>query len=527
MHTFSGLTLRSYQEQAARAILDAVLGRRGLSLVVMFPRQSGKNELQAQIEAFLLAELCDQDVEMVKASPTWKPQSLNAMRRLERVLRNPAYLEAYPWKKEQGYIYRCGRARLFFLSGAPVSNIVGATANLLLELDEAQDILEQKYDKEIAPMAASTNATRVFWGTAWTSRTLLARELRLARQLEAADGLRRAFVTEAGAVAAESPAYGKFVDEQVRRFGRQHPLVRTQYYSEEIDSGGGLFSLERQALLRGTHPRRSAPEPGAGSYALLIDVGGVEEGATGAEALRALLDDSARPRHAGRDATALTVVEVQAPGAAGAPTLLDPLAHAPTYHIVHRQAWVGVRHSELYAEICALAEHWQARYVVIDATGVGAGLASFLAHSLPAATGAAGRVIPFIFSARSKSDLGWRFLTMINEGRIKDWAPEAGLEPVAGLGPGTCLVPDTCYALFWQQVDACQGQVQDGPGRLLRWGVPDGTRDPASGELVHDDLLVSAALCGVLDSLPWQPPAAGDSAIAPGVDPLAGLGEAF
>ena len=46
----------------------------------------------------------------------------------------------------------------------------------------------EKYDKEIAPMAASTNATRVFWGTAWSEETLLARELYSAKQIEALDG---------------------------------------------------------------------------------------------------------------------------------------------------------------------------------------------------------------------------------------------------------------------------------------------------------------------------------------------------
>ena len=51
----SKLTLRSYQVEVARTIVDSVILKRGLSLVVLFPRQSGKNELQAQVETFLLA----------------------------------------------------------------------------------------------------------------------------------------------------------------------------------------------------------------------------------------------------------------------------------------------------------------------------------------------------------------------------------------------------------------------------------------------------------------------------------------
>ena len=38
-------------------------------------------------------------------------------------------------------------------------------------------------------------------------------------------------------------------------------------------------------------------------------------------------------------------------------------------------------------------------------------------------------------------------------------------------------------------------ELREEPGKRMRWGVPDGTRDEATGELVHDDLLVSAAMC--------------------------------
>ena len=51
----SGIRLRTYQEQVAQAVVDSVIKEKGLSFVIMFPRQSGKNELQAQIETYLLA----------------------------------------------------------------------------------------------------------------------------------------------------------------------------------------------------------------------------------------------------------------------------------------------------------------------------------------------------------------------------------------------------------------------------------------------------------------------------------------
>ncbi len=460
----SELTLRRYQERVALAIVTSVLGRQGLTFVVLFPRQSGKNELQAQIETYLLAILSQSDAEIVKVSPTWKPQSLNAMRRLERVLaRN--LITADTWKKENGYIYRVGKARIAFLSGGPEANIVGATASTLLEVDEAQDVLISKFDKDIAPMAASTNATRVFWGTAWTSATLLARELRTATEAEARDGVPRAFRLGADEVGAEAPAYRAFVAGQIARLGRTHPMVRTQFFSEEIDAECGMFPASRQALMRGDHLSQAQPAAGC-QYALLLDVAGEDEGAIAGQ------PSGANPA---RDATALTLVWVDPPAR-------GPLK-APTYRVVQRRVWNGVAHADLYAQVLAWAAVWQTRRLVVDATGVGAGLAGFLDQALP------GRVTRFNFNSASKSSLGWGFLAVVETGRWKEHAD-----------------PSPEQTLFWEQLSACQ-MAANGPDQKIRWGVPDGTR--VQGELVHDDLVLSAALAATLDELTWAIPSPG------------------
>ena len=488
-----GVTLRAYQQEVARAIINSVVRGHGLTFVVMFPRQSGKNELQAQIEAYLLAHLRESGGEIVKISPTLRPQSQNAMRRLERVLSRNRCTAAL-WSKESGYIFRVGDARVLFFSGSPEANIVGATASTLLEVDEAQSVRIDKFDRDIAPMAASTNATRVFWGTAWTSRTLLARELRAAQEAEraeAAAGLpvtKRAFVLAAPDVAKELPAYGEFVAGQVARLGRSHPMVKTQYFSEEIDGEGGMFPPARLALMQDASRTAAGYQPGS-TYAVLLDVAGEDEAAGGdmAVAEGAL----ANPQ---RDCTALTVVEVDRS------TLADPLLRAPTYRVVERRQWQGVKHARIYGEVRALAEAYRARWVVVDATGVGAGLASFLERALP------GRVIPFLFSQASKSRLGWGFLGIVDAGR---WN-----EPVAD---------DPLRAEFFQQLAFCQYSIRPGPTRVMRWGVPDGTRNPGSGQVVHDDLVLSAALAAVLDEQPWvapMPVIAKDAGIIRAKDPL-------
>jgi hypothetical protein len=482
----SDIRLRSYQREAARAIVRSVILGQGLSLVILFPRQSGKNELQAQIETYLLTLYSQMDAEIIKISPTWKPQSQNAMRRLEKVLKCNLLIRGL-WRKESGHIYRVGKARIVFLSGGKAANIVGATASTLLEVDEAQDILISKYDKEIAPMAASTNATRVFYGTAWTSQTLLARELRAAREAEKVDGLRRVFVVNADEVIREAPEYGNFVREQVARMGRNHPMVRSQFFCEEIDAEGGMFPARRQALMRGTHPAVERPSGIGKLYAFLLDVAGEDEG------VKKVGEDAAL-ENPERDATALTVVEVSPAGEQGEPGL------GPIYRCVQRYQWVGEKHTQLLEQLKALGGLWQPREWVVDATGVGAGLASFLVNAFP------GRVTPFVFTLVSKSKLGWDFLALVEAGRYQDWAAasDARAERLA--------------EEFWRQVEFCQFEILPGSQKNMRWGVPDGTRDPANGKLLHDDLLISAALCSRLGSINWN--LSGPELVVRRADPL-------
>jgi hypothetical protein len=461
-----GINLRGYQLEAAQAIIDSVKGKKGLTIVVVFPRQSGKNELQAQIEAYLLTlHFHLPSCEMVKVSPTWRPQSENAMRRLERVLR-VNFITQQIWSKGQGYVYRVGAATIYFFSGQETANIVGATASLLLELDEAQDITISKYDKEIAPMAASTNATRVFFGTAWTSKTLLARERRSARKAELKDKQRRVFMINALDVYDEVPAYKAFVEEQVAKLGRNHPMIKTQYFSEEIDAEGGMFDKKRRTLMQGKH--LASLQPAAGCiYAMTLDLAGEDEGAS---------DDPEQLQNPLRDSTALTIFEVDLT------SLEDEHIAAPTYKVVNRIEWVGEKHTKLYAQISSLINVYNCQYIAVDATGVGAGLTSFLINKYD------DKVIPFIFTSKSKSDLGWNFLAVIETGRYKEYVSDAG---------------DPLHSTFWHQVENCEYTIREGVGRMMQWGVPDGSRDPATGDLLHDDLVISAALCALFDELEW------------------------
>jgi len=467
--------LRGYQLEPARAIVDSVINRKGLTFAVVMSRQAGKNELSGQLEAYLM-NLFQQvrGSSIVKASPTYKPQTINSKMRLRDCLDNPWNSEFL--RGDEGYIVRLGRCRCFFFSAHPSANVVGATANVLLECDEAQDVDVDKWNKDFAPMGAATNVTTVFYGTIWTSRTLLARVMRALKQEEARDGIKRVFLVPWERVAEEVPSYGEYVRKEIQRLGINHPIIKTQYRLEEIDEAGRLFTPERVALMKGAHPRIREPEEHARGraptvYAMTVDVAGEDVGAIHELPLQ---DEELREANPRKDSTVVTMFRVDLSG------LDDPLIGFPRYEVVNRWWWTGRKHSDLYAVLLDIAETWRVAYMVVDATGVGAGLASFLSKRLGSyKDDPPGVVISFEFTMASKSDLGWDFLAVIETGRYKDYADDHQADT----------------RQFWREVGECEFEVLPGPHKRMRWGVSD----PA----VHDDFVISAALVAALDKIEW------------------------
>lgn len=284
--TFSRLllperTLRPYQVDPARAIATSVARRQGHSFAVVFSRQAGKDELLAQLVAYLLARMQRRGGSMVLAAPTFLPQAALMRDRLLARLQEPLPA-AFAGKAtvRDGYAVTLGRASARFLSAAPGANARGQTADLLLVANEAQDIAPDIWDAVFDPMAASTNATTLFLGTVWSRDTLLARQMAFLREEEQRDGVQRVWTVPWQIVARELPAYGARVRARMAQFGPEHPFIRTEYCLEELDGEGGLFPPARIAAMQGDHPRRHAAEPGK-RYALLLDVAGEEEGASG------------------------------------------------------------------------------------------------------------------------------------------------------------------------------------------------------------------------------------------------------
>ena len=105
---------------------------------------------------------------------------------------------------------------------------------------------------------------------------------------------------------------------------------------------------------------------------------------------------------------------------------------------------------------------WHCRKVVVDATGVGQPVSSFLRQSLGS------RISPLTFTQRSKSELGFTLLAAINSGRLKMYKGDGSAE----------------YQEFWFEMEKAKSQYR--PNQTMNFYV-----DPTQG---HDDFLMSLAL---------------------------------
>ena len=452
------LRLRPYQRQVYQDVLDSVTDRRGLTFTVAMARQGGKNELSAVLELTVLMAAFRAGGSLVKAAPTFNPQALISLRRLRERVADVGLAEL--WRVEGGNVVHLDRAQQTFLSADPSANVVGATADLLLEIDEAQDVDAGKFFKEFRPMGASGNATTVLYGTPWDGATLLETLAEEGLELERRDGLRRHFAFDWQAVAECSPDYAGYVETERQRLGDEHPLFRTQYRLLPVAPGEGMFSRSQLARLRGDHPRLRAPRPGF-TYVAGVDVAGEPWGA--AERPTALILDAAGldgpAERGGRDATVVTVGELE-------PAPADPAGgrpDAPLVHVVEHYRWTGEPHHALTPVLADLLKRtWRCRRVVVDATGLGAGVASGLVKAMGAA------VEPFVFTAASKSQLGFDLLGAVNSGRLTAYAGDGSPE----------------FAEFWRELELAQARYR--VNQTMDFFV-----EPSRG---HDDYLMSLAL---------------------------------
>ena len=466
--TILDFPLHQYQIKPIAAVLNSILHQHGREYLIIMPRQSGKNEAIAHLLVMLLNLFQRSGGNIVYGAIG--DGIGRGIGRLQSRLDNP--LNQKKWTKAANPTRRSlGKASCVFLSSHPQAYSRGETADILLVIDELQDQDASHIEQVFEPMRAAQNATAVYLGTVKFSHDALWQKRQELERLSRQDGLQRVFLILPDTVTAENASYGRFLAAKIAKFGRDHPIISSEYFLEPIDGTGGLFNKSRRTLMMGTHGRTHAPDPHA-THIATIDVGGQDEAAT---------DPIAALNNPARDYTTVTIIAVDT---------TNPL---PIYNAVDIFTDQGSRHFQdvpgrpsLAKRIDAYLEHWQVAHTIIDASGVGEGLADWLAARRP------NRVTQFKFTARTKAALGSAFIAAIETGRFKYWSDDAD-----------DILSDGWW--FWQQAAACAYELPP-DGRFdthLRWFVPatHKTNTPNGNLPTHDDRLLSAALITQADEL--------------------------
>ena len=438
MRTIPGTThgLRRYQARVLLGLLRAISsgpGDRPAAQTVMFPRQAGKNEVAAMLVAALLLQHARAGGSIIVCAPTFEPQAIISRQRSTLALGQIAHLipDDVP-HGDTGNVIRVGRAEAVFLSASPEANVAGHTASILLIGDEAQDIDAAWFDRQFRPMAASTGAPIILFGTAWDGRSLLEREAARTRAFDGRqagrpyrDFLPRHHQVSWREVAASRPVYGRHVLLERERLGANHPIFLSQYELTPARAAGGLLSETQLEALGGQHPVLAGPRAGE-RYVAGLDFGG--EGANA-------------------DATVLTIARVADDGRA---------------EVVAFRTWRGEPFATVLAGIANEAAAWRFERLAADATGMGAPLCAQLLPALGA------RLERVVFTAATKSAMGFDLLAATNTARLALPADDGSAAFV------NCLA----------ELRACRSSLAE--GRQLRWFAPTGQ---------HDDHVASLALC--------------------------------
>lgn len=414
-----GPALRDYQVRTLAGLLRGIAAHRGATLTVLFPRQAGKNEVAAHLVVALLRMHALRGGSIVVCAPTLRPQGRISIERVRQALDATDHLippaGAARWSANTVSV---GRASATFLSASPAAHVAGHTASIALIADEAQEIDADWFERQFRPMAASTGAPAVLFGTPWDGRSLLDQAVAANRRQDAARaaGVPLHYEVSWREVAASRPAYGAYVRQQRARLGAGHPLFRTQYELRTVEDTQRLLTRGQLAQIEGDHRRLAGPVPGE-RY-----VGGLDLAGDGP----------------GGDASVLTIARV---------------AEGGRCEVVEHAAWRARPYADVVGDVAALARRWGLERLAVDGTGLGAPLAARLAGEL-------GSIVdPVTFTAAVKSDLGFALQAAAETATLALYRDDGTMDS----------------RTVREELAACGAALV--PGRRLRWGNDRGHDD--------------------------------------------------
>jgi len=411
----------------------------------IFSRQSGKSTSSARLKVRLLCQFAGTGGNIVQSAPTDKPQLRTFRKRFEDALRNP--ITDGSWREKEG-VYYVGRASLTPLSGDPKAQRVSETADLCLDLDEFQLMDEEVIERDLQPMTASTGAPTLAWGTVGVVGDLMDRTRERLREREREIGRRLLFEVDWEEVAEWVPRYGQSVEAAIRRLGKDHPWIQTQYLLKPVRAGGKFFEARHLELMRGDHPRRRTPRPGV-LHVAGVDLCGIDELDPAQAAVLAGMR--------GRDSIVVTVAELE--------WLRWGQELVPELRIVDHLYLCGMHPNMAEREIAAyLFEVWNVVGVVVDGRGVGEHTAKALERMRPSL------VTVLQSTGKTVDKMGNAMLGMASTGRIKMYQDDGSEES----------------RQFWLQARELEREVTPSGG--IRFHAPKSKGSPGNpGNEIHDD----------------------------------------
>ncbi len=427
-------------------------------MCAIWSRQSGKNESNARAEARLLSIYNRHliPLEIVKCSPTWRPQCLISKERLKKVMSTPLFQQLLKPQWSEGYICTIGNASMKLVSADPKANNVGLTASLMLSADEMQNIQTDIFDVNFRPMTLSTSAPIIGSGTSWATDSLLERQRARAMEFEAASGIKCCHIVPWDRVAEELPRYGRTVQKDIDLYGEDHILIQTQYCCKPVDSAGMLLSSAECQQVIGDHPRAVAPREGR------VYVAGVDFASCREQNEEEILKNPQIRKE--RDSTVVTIGELMVK------VDKDTGRRIPLVRIVDHLWIKGLDPAASVDQIFHyIFSHWGCARAVLDANGVGDYPSGIIKQRRPQ------QVTDLHLSGPIKSRLGYDLQGAIKTERLKIYRHDDSEE----------------WTENFFQLRQCR-RLDLRENNIMKWGAP---RCKIDGRDVHDDFTLSMAYC--------------------------------
>lgn len=361
--------LYDYQTQPSNKIIEMALTGQGKEIYIEFSRQSGKTTGVTDTINFLLIFINDfiKELKIPWAGQNWtaiigapqKDQAKTDFDRIKDGLELAAPIFNISFEESNGTTLKLSNGcTVHCFPISPTSHIESKTGHLLV-FEEAQDILDAEADKKMTPMGASTNAPKIYIGTAGYKICQFYKGVN--------SGDQNAFVYPAPMIIAERRKryeedgnewhlnYEKFINNEIMKKGEMNPEVQTQYFLKwQLEQGMWMTEERFKQCLVDEAPVRECKD-----HPVLIGMDVAKESdVTFLTALRKI----------GQKKITRTIYEDGAK---------EIQVIAPVYQVLNWFMIRGVLYQDQWEAVDEWLERWNVSKMNIDSTGSGDSTADY------------------------------------------------------------------------------------------------------------------------------------------------------